>query len=118
MTDDMEEDEELRARINAQKRLTFGDQTNVGTRDGNASRVAGIVNQLEPGSMRRMQEREHRENFSILKEQRRTRITTHKIYRRLPMRGMSGSNETPKLQRSCSSKGYGCDDACEYPEAP
>jgi hypothetical protein len=49
MTDDMEEDEELRASINARKRLTFGDHTNVGTGDGNASRVAGIVNQLEPG---------------------------------------------------------------------
>jgi hypothetical protein len=49
MTDDMEEDEELRAGINARKRLTFGDHTNAGTRDGNASRVAGIVNQLEPG---------------------------------------------------------------------
>jgi hypothetical protein len=49
-TDDMEEDDELTAGINARKRLTFGGQTGLDDNgDGNGFKVAGLINQLEPG---------------------------------------------------------------------
>jgi hypothetical protein len=49
--DDMEEDDEIPDGVNARKRLTFGGQTGQDDNgDGSGSKVAGLINQLEPGT--------------------------------------------------------------------
>jgi hypothetical protein len=47
----MEEDDEIPDGVNARKRLTFGGQTGQDDNgDGSGSKVAGLINQLEPGT--------------------------------------------------------------------